>query len=287
MDIKSSILPTQFNKWFNNLESFKLDVYTFLINKKIKSENSLYDSLLILLYDDYITFSDQKKKLIRNLFFKKLSIDFDQKQKYVEFDYKYHKIKIAPIRRALNGQSNMNHIGKANTNTNTNKFCVLQYIADYFSINIILFYVIEQDTQEDTNEESKEYLDEIQYFYPTKYVEKNNTSCIALFYKNKYFYPMMIHNKNIFKISDLKHELDNIIDYCISNINLEKIEKNKKTRNKKKDLIKVLARSKMMELREYAIKYNIEITRYDEKYEKVRYKSKTDLLEDLKKEIIK
>lgn len=261
MDIKSCPLPNQFYKWFDDFKSNNTDICTYLTNKKSKKEYSLYDSLLILLYDDYLTFTNQKQTLIRNIFFKKLSVDFDQTHKYLDYDYKYHKIKIAPIRRCLI--------------LHTDTFCVLQYIADYFSINILLFYITDNE------------CDEIMYYYPTKYNIKNNASYITLFYQNKCFYPMMIQNKNIFKLSDFNIELDNIIDYCISKINLEKIEKNKKTRNKKKNLIKLLSRSKVMELREQAIKYNIEITRYDEKYDKVRYKSKTDLLYDLKNEIMK
>jgi len=232
-----------------HLEERKRVIEIIFINNKIY--NSIFSSLLYILYEEYVMYNFKDKIFITNKFKNKLFIDFDEKKIYRKFNYKDNKIKIIGIRRML--------CNKQDINSN-----ILKFFCDYFNINIILF----QD------------IPNIEYFHSLQNSFYNNRPIICLYEKDNIYNPIIIKKKKMLHYQD--NIISQLLQFCKIEYDKKKLEelKPKKGRKKGSNTLKFLIRSNIKTLQDYAVDIDIEITKKNEKGE-MKYKTKTELYQEI------
>ena len=277
-------LPETFKIIFNN------DIDKYYIENKIsrnyKNKTSIFtfiNSLFMIIYSQYILYTDSEKESNIKSFLKKISDELFQKELYQKFGYN--------VNRKMNKSNLQEILAKSFTfKYDEGLFPLLQqYIVDYFGINIFVLCLVNNN------------IDFINSYYILSSYYKIKTNPLLptfiLVKDNDIFKPLMNSNDdNIDTLCFLYSKNKNIIESLWKYFKLDEIEicveelKDNKDENEETfnnlDLSK-LKKLKVDELKEICIKYEISLTKMSDKTSKMINKTKTELIEDIEAYITK
>lgn len=271
-------LPESFEIIFNN----NIDKYYIenKISRHYKNKKSIFtfiNSLFMIIYGQYILYTDNEKEANIKSFLKKISDELFQQELYQKFGYN--------VNRKMNKSNLQEILAKSFTfKYDEGLFPLLQqYIVDYFGINIFVLCLANNN------------IDFINSYYilASHYKIKTNPllPTFILVKDNDIFKPLManddeeycqyfIYSKNkdiienlwkYFKldeieicIEELKDNKEDIIEETVNNLDLAKLKK-----------------LKVDELKEICVKYEISLTKVSDKTSKMINKTKTELIDDI------
>ena len=277
-------LPETFKIIFNN----EIDKYYIenKISRNYKNKTSIFtfiNSLFMIIYSQYILYTDSEKESNIKSFLKKISDELFQKELYQKFGYN--------VNRKMNKSNLQEILAKSFTfKYDEGLFPLLQqYIVDYFGINIFVLCLVNNN------------IDFINSYYILSSYYKIKTNPLLptfiLVKDNDIFKPLMNSNDdNIDTLCFLYSKNKNIIESLWKYFKLDEIEicveelKDNKDENEETfnnlDLSK-LKKLKVDELKEICIKYEISLTKMSDKTSKMINKTKTELIEDIEAYITK
>ena len=272
-------LPETFKIIFNN------DIDKYYIENKIsrnyKNKTSIFtfiNSLFMIVYGQYILYTDSEKESNIKSFLKKISDELVEKELYQKFGYN--------VNRRMNKSNLQEILAKSFTfKYDESLFPLLQqYIVDYFGINVFVLCLINNN------------IDFINSYYILSSYYKIKTNpllpTIILVKDNDIFKPLLDNNdeenndmfcflysknKNIIESLWKYFKLDEI-EICIEELKDDKDGKEETFNNL--DLSK-LKKLKVDELKEICIKYEISLTKISDKTSKMINKTKTELIDDI------
>lgn len=271
-------LPETFKIIFNN------DIDKYYIENKIsrnyKNKTSIFtfiNSLFMIIYSQYILYTDSEKESNIKSFLKKISDELFQKELYQKFGYN--------VNRKMNKSNLQEILAKSFTfKYDEGLFPLLQqYIVDYFGINIFVLCLVNNN------------IDFINSYYILSSYYKIKTNPLLptfiLVKDNDIFKPLMNSNDdNIDTLCFLYSKNKNIIESLWKYFKLDEIEicveelKDNKDENEETfnnlDLSK-LKKLKVDELKEICIKYEVSLTKISDKTSKMINKTKTELIDDI------
>ncbi len=271
-------LPESFEIIFNN----NIDKYYIenKVSRNYKNKTSIFtfiNSLFMIIYGQYILYTDNEKEANIKSFLKKISDELFEQELYQKFGYN--------VNRKMNKSNLQEILAKSFTfKYDEGLFPLLQqYIVDYFGINIFVLCLVNNN------------IDFINSYYilASHYKIKTNPllPTFILVKDNDIFKPLMANddeedcqyfiyskNKNIvenlwkyFKldeieicIEELKDNKEDIIEETVNNLDLAKLKK-----------------LKVDELKEICIKYEISLTKLSDKTSKMINKTKAELIDDI------
>jgi hypothetical protein len=271
-------LPESFEIIFNN----NIDKYYIenKVSRNYKNKTSIFtfiNSLFMIIYGQYILYTDNEKEANIKSFLKKISDELFEQELYQKFGYN--------VNRKMNKSNLQEILAKSFTfKYDEGLFPLLQqYIVDYFGINIFVLCLVNNN------------IDFINSYYilASHYKIKTNPllPTFILVKDNDIFKPLMANddeedcqyfiyskNKNIvenlwkyFKldeieicIEELKDNKEDIIEETVNNLDLAKLKK-----------------LKVDELKEICIKYEISLTKLSDKTSKMINKTKGELIDDI------
>lgn len=271
-------LPESFEIIFNN----NIDKYYIenKISRHYKNKTSIFtfiNSLFMIIYGQYILYTDNEKEANIKSFLKKISDELFEQELYQKFGYN--------INRKMNKSNLQEILAKSFTfKYDEGLFPLLQqYIVDYFGINIFVLCLANNN------------IDFINSYYilASHYKIKTNPllPTFILVKDNDIFKPLMANddeedcqyfiyskNKNIIEnlwkyfkldeieicIEELKDNKEDIIEETVNNLDLAKLKK-----------------LKVDELKEICIKYEISLTKLSDKTSKMINKTKAELIDDI------
>jgi len=233
--------------------------FSFFRNQNI-SKNDFFNfinSILICIDNQFSVQLVNDKNLRIKSFFKKLIVDFDEKNLYYKFNYnKNRKIKKCGIQEYLYNILKLSDKKMENLSKNY----VDQLICDYLGINIVIFNVMD----------NKLVLDKSRVLYTMKYEGLFNKFVPTIFIiDNGLGYNCILSNKSdksLVRYSEERELLNNIFK------NLNICIKRKEYEGKTLD-----------DLRELCKENNIEITKISSQTKKKINKKKIELINDLGK----
>ena len=254
-------LPESFEKYFNN------HYCLFKIKNRNKSNIfTFFSSLFIIGNEEYILFNYDEKLTCIKSFIKKMDDALFTENHYEKFGY--HKNKYFNKEKIL-------HVLKEAFQCRVNEYfgLLLQHVSNFLGVNMYIFELKNNEIVSKLSYLSNKYnfkeeneKKNINYYLPSYFIIKEDDM----------YYPIL--KKSDTNINYLIH--DEIKDQRIFKI-LEKFDIQlysvQKTNNHQFD------KMKLDELREYALKENILITKISEKTGKEIKKKKDELIEDLKK----
>ena len=276
-------LPETFKIIFNN----EIDKYYIenKISRNYKNKTSIFtfiNSLFMIIYSQYILYTDSEKESNIKSFLKKISDELFQKELYQKFGYN--------VNRKMNKSNLQEILAKSFTfKYDEGLFPLLQqYIVDYFGINIFVLCLVNNN------------IDFINSYYILSSYYKIKTNPLLptfiLVKDNDIFKPLIDNNDDnsncnnsdtlCFLYSKNKNIIENLwkyfkldeIEICIEELKEDK-NGNEETFNNL-DLSK-LKKLKVDELKEICIKYEISLTKISDKTSKMINKTKTELMEDI------
>ncbi len=271
-------LPESFEIIFNN----NIDKYYIenKISRNYKNKTSIFtfiNSLFMIIYGQYILYTDNEKEANIKSFLKKISDELFEQELYQKFGYN--------VNRKMNKSNLQEILAKSFTfKYDEGLFPLLQqYIVDYFGINIFVLCLANNN------------IDFINSYYilASHYKIKTNPllPTFILVKDNDIFKPLMANddeedcqyfiyskNKNIIEnlwkyfkldeieicIEELKDNKEDIIEETVNNLDLAKLKK-----------------LKVDELKEICIKYEISLTKLSDKTSKMINKTKAELIDDI------
>jgi hypothetical protein len=231
----------------------------------------------MIIYPQYILYTDSEKESNIKSFLKKISDELFQKELYQKFGYN--------VNRRMNKSNLQEILGKSFTfKYDEGLFPLLQqYIVDYFGINIFVLCLVNNN------------IDFINSYYILSSYYKIKTNPLLptfiLVKDNDIFKPLMnsnddnidtlcfLYNKNKDIIENLwKYFKLDEIEICIEELQDDKDGSEETFSNL--DLSK-LKKLKVDELKEICIKYEISLTKISDKTSKMINKTKTELIDDI------
>jgi hypothetical protein len=276
-------LPETFKIIFNN------DIDKYYVENKIsrnyKNKTSIFtfiNSLFMIIYTEYILYTDSEKESNIKSFLKKISNELFEKELYQKFGYN--------VNRRMNKSNLQEILAKSFTfKYDEGLFPLLQqYIIDYFGINVFVLCLTNNN------------IDFINSYYILSSYYKIKTNPLLptfiLVKDNDIFKPLLnsnddnISNYNIdiqcFLYSKNKNIIENLwkyfkldeIEICIEELKDDKNGTEETFNNL--DLSK-LKKLKVDELKEICIKYEISLTKMSDKTSKIINKTKTELIDDI------
>jgi len=272
-------LPESFEIIFNN----NIDKYYIenKISRNYKNKTSIFtfiNSLFMIIYGQYILYTDNEKEANIKSFLKKISDELFEQELYQKFGYN--------VNRKMNKSNLQEILAKSFTfKYDEGLFPLLQqYIVDYFGINIFVlclvnnnidfinsYYILASHYKIKTNPLLPTFIlvKDNDIFKPLLDSNDNNTDTLCFLYsKNK----DIIENLwKYFKldeieicIEELKDNKEDIIEETVNNLDLAKLKK-----------------LKVDELKEICIKYEISLTKLSDKTSKMINKTKGELIDDI------
>jgi len=274
--IYTKSLPETFKIIFNN----EIDKYYIenKISRNYKNKTSIFtfiNSLFMIIYEQYILYTDSEKESNIKSFLKKISDELFKKELYQKFAYN--------VNRKMNKSNLQEILAKSFTfKYDESLFPILQqYIADYFGVNIFVLCLVNNN------------IDFINSYYILSSYYKIKTNPLLptfiLVKDNDIFKPLLYSNDdNIDSLCFLYSKNKNIIENLWKYFKLDEIElciEELKDDNNDEivnnlDLSK-LKKLKVDELKEICIKYEISLTKISDKTSKMINKTKTELIEDI------
>ena len=271
-------LPETFKIIFNNdIDKYYIENKT---SRNYKNKTSIFtfiNSLFMIIYPQYILYTDSEKESNIKSFLKKISDELFQKELYQKFGYN--------VNRRMNKSNLQEILGKSFTfKYDEGLFPLLQqYIVDYFGINIFVLCLVNNN------------IDFINSYYILSSYYKIKTNPLLptfiLVKDNDIFKPLMnsnddnidtlcfLYNKNKDIIENLwKYFKLDEIEICIEELQDDKDGSEETFSNL--DLSK-LKKLKVDELKEICIKYEISLTKISDKTSKMINKTKTELIDDI------
>jgi hypothetical protein len=271
-------LPETFKIIFNNdIDKYYIENKT---SRNYKNKTSIFtfiNSLFIIIYPQYILYTDSEKESNIKSFLKKISDELFQKELYQKFGYN--------VNRRMNKSNLQEILAKSFTfKYDEGLFPLLQqYIVDYFGINIFVLCLVNNN------------IDFINSYYILSSYYKIKTNPLlptfVLVKDNDVFKPLMDSNDNntdvlCFLYSKNKDIIESLwkyfkldeIEICIEELKDNKDESEETFNNL--DLSK-LNKLKVDELKEICIKYEISLTKISDKTSKMINKTKTELIQDI------
>ena len=271
-------LPETFKIIFNNdIDKYYIENKT---SRNYKNKTSIFtfiNSLFMIIYPQYILYTDSEKESNIKSFLKKISDELFQKELYQKFGYN--------VNRRMNKSNLQEILAKSFTfKYDEGLFPLLQqYIVDYFGINIFVLCLVNNN------------IDFINSYYILSSYYKIKTNPLLptfiLVKDNDIFKPLMdsnddnidtlcfLYNKNKDIIENLwKYFKLDEIEICIEELQDDKDGLEETFNNL--DLSK-LKKLKVDELKEICIKYEISLTKISDKTSKMINKTKTELIEDI------
>lgn len=271
-------LPETFKIIFNN------DIDKYYIENKIsrnyKNKTSIFtfiNSLFMIIYSQYILYTDSEKESNIKSFLKKISDELFQKELYQKFGYN--------VNRRMNKSNLQEILAKSFTfKYDEGLFSLLQqYIVDYFGINVFVLCLTNNN------------IDFINSYYILASYYKIKTNPLLptfiLVKDNDIFKPLMDSNDdNIDTFCFLYSKNKNIIESLWKYFKLDEIEicieELKEDKNGMEETFNNLDLSKLKklkvdELKEICIKYEISLTKISDKTSKMINKTKTELIDDI------
>jgi hypothetical protein len=272
-------LPETFKIIFNN------DIDKYYIENKIsrnyKNKTSIFtyiNSLFMIVYGQYILYTDSEKESNIKSFLKKISDELFEKELYQKFGYN--------VNRKMNKSNLQEILAKSFTfKYDEGLFPLLQqYIVDYFGINVFVLCLVNNN------------IDFINSYYILSSYYKIKTNpllpTIILVKDNDIFKPLLDNNEeenidtNCFLYSKNKNIIESLwkyfkldeIEICIEELKDDKNGTEETFNNL--DLSK-LKKLKVDELKEICIKYEISLTKMSDKTSKMINKTKTELIDDI------
>ena len=268
-------LPETFKIIFNN----EIDKYYIenKISRNYKNKTSIFtfiNSLFMIIYSQYILYTDSEKESNIKSFLKKISDELFQKELYQKFGYN--------VNRKMNKSNLQEILAKSFTfKYDEGLFPLLQqYIVDYFGINIFVLCLVNNN------------IDFINSYYILSSYFKIKTNPLLptfiLVKDNDIFKPLIDSNYDTlcFLYSKNKNIIENLwkyfkldeIEICIEELKEDKNGMEETFNNL--DLSK-LKKLKVDELKEICIKYQISLTKMSDKTSKMINKTKTELIDDI------
>lgn len=282
--ILTKSLPESFEIIFNN----NIDKYyiEYKISRNYKNKTSIFtfiNSLFMIIYGQYILYTDNEKEANIKSFLKKISDELFQKELYQKFGYN--------VNRKMNKSNLQEILAKSFTfKYDEGLFPLLQqYIVDYFGINIFVLCLVNNNIDFINSYYilSSHYKIKTNPLLPTFILVKDNDIFKPLMANNdeedcQYF--IYSKNKNIIEnlwkyfkldeieicIEELKDNKEDIIEENVNNLDLAKLKK-----------------LKVDELKEICVKYEISLTKVSDKTSKMINKTKTELIDDIESYINK
>jgi len=271
-------LPETFKIIFNN------DIDKYYIENKIsrnyKNKTSIFtfiNSLFMIIYPQYILYTDSEKESNIKSFLKKISDELFQKELYQKFAYN--------VNRKMNKSNLQEILAKSFTfKYDEGLFPLLQqYIVDYFGINVFVLCLTNNN------------IDFINSYYILSSYYKIKTNPLLptfiLIKDNDVFKPLIDSNDdNIDTLCFLYSKNKNIIESLWKYFKLDEIEicieELKDDKNGTEETFNNLDLSKLKklkvdELKEICIKYEISLTKISDKTSKMINKTKTELIDDI------
>jgi hypothetical protein len=271
-------LPETFKIIFNNdIDKYYIENKT---SRNYKNKTSIFtfiNSLFMIIYPQYILYTDSEKESNIKSFLKKISDELFQKELYQKFGYN--------VNRRMNKSNLQEILAKSFTfKYDEGLFPLLQqYIVDYFGINIFVLCLVNNN------------IDFINSYYILSSYYKIKTNPLLptfiLVKDNDIFKPLMdsnddnidtlcfLYNKNKDIIENLwKYFKLDEIEICIEELQDDKDGSEETFSNL--DLSK-LKKLKVDELKEICIKYEISLTKISDKTSKMINKTKTELIDDI------
>lgn len=195
-------------KYFD-LKKYNLDPRLKYYDYKFKIRDSFLYSLHYLLMKSYaLSYLNQNFGDYKKYFFKKLVIDMDVHGLYKKFS----------LKKEVTNQELKSYLNSFTINKYT-----IQYICEYFKINIIVL-----------SDEKKEYYVDTNFFKPN----------LLMLYKNEIYYPVYLVDKQFFSSQD----------EIVKKIKLQYDKKVNKA-----NLVKKYSKMKLKELQDLCIANNIQI----------------------------
>ena len=280
-------LPETFKIIFNN------DIDKYYIENKIsrnyKNKTSIFtfiNSLFMIIYTEYILYTDSEKESNIKSFLKKISDELFQKELYQKFCYN--------VNRRMNKSNLQEILGKSFTfKYDEGLFPLLQqYIVDYFGINVFVicltnnnidfinsYYILSSYYKIKTNPLLPTFIlikdnDIFKPLMDSNDINDNNNDTLCFLYSK---------NKNIIESLWKYFKLDEI-EICIEELKDDKNGTEETFNNL--DLSK-LNKLKVDELKEICIKYEISLTKISDKTSKMINKTKTELIQCIEEYIKK
>ena len=271
-------LPETFKIIFNN----DIDKYYIenRISRNYKNKTSIFtfiNSLFMIIYSQYILYTDSEKESNIKSFLKKISDELFQKELYQKFGYN--------VNRRMNKSNLQEILAKSFTfKYDEGLFSLLQqYIVDYFGINVFVLCLTNNN------------IDFINSYYILASYYKIKTNPLLptfiLVKDNDIFKPLMDSNDdNIDTFCFLYSKNKNIIESLWKYFKLDEIEicieELKEDKNGMEETFNNLDLSKLKklkvdELKEICIKYEISLTKISDKTSKMINKTKTELIDDI------
>lgn len=275
-------LPETFKIIFNN------DIDKYYIETKIsrnyKNKTSIFtfiNSLFMIIYPQYILYTDSEKESNIKSFLKKISDELFKKELYQKFGYN--------INRRMNKSNLQEILAKSFTfKYDEGLFPLLQqYIVDYFGINVFVLCLVNNN------------IDFINSYYILSSYYKIKTNPLLptfiLVKDNDIFKPLMDNNDsnddhNNDTLCFLYSKNKDIIESLWKYFKLDEIEilieELKDDNNGSEETFNNLDLSKLKklkvdELKEICIKYEISLTKISDKTSKMINKTKTELIDDI------
>ena len=272
-------LPESFEIIFNNnIDKFYIENK---ISRNYKNKTSIFtfiNSLFMIIYGQYILYTDNEKESNIKSFLKKISDELFEQELYQKFGYN--------VNRKMNKSNLQEILAKSFTfKYDEGLFPLLQqYIVDYFGINIFVlclannnidfmnsYYILASHYKIKTNPLLPTFIlvKDNDIFKPLLDSNDNNTDTLYFLYSK---------NKNIIEnlwryfkldeieicIEELKDNKEDIIEETVNNLDLAKLKK-----------------LKVDELKEICIKYEISLTKVSDKTSKMINKTKAELIDDI------
>jgi hypothetical protein len=277
-------LPETFKIIFNNdIDKYYIENKT---SRNYKNKTSIFtfiNSLFMIIYGQYILYTDSEKESNIKSFLKKISDELFEKELYQKFGYN--------VNRKMNKSNLQEILAKSFTfKYDEGLFPILQqYIVDYFGINIFVLCLTNNN------------IDFINSYYILSSYYKIKTNPLLptfiLVKDNDIFKPLLDSNDdNIDTLYFLYSKNKNIIENLWKYFKLDEIEicieELKEDNDNNYEIINNLDLSKLKklkvdELKEICIKYEISLTKMSDKTSKMINKTKGELIEDIESYIKK
>jgi hypothetical protein len=271
-------LPETFKIIFNNdIDKYYIENKT---SRNYKNKTSIFtfiNSLFMIIYPQYILYTDSEKESNIKSFLKKISDELFQKELYQKFGYN--------VNRRMNKSNLQEILAKSFTfKYDEGLFPLLQqYIVDYFGINIFVLCLVNNNIDFINSYYilSSYYKIKTNPLLPTFVLVKDNDIFKALIDSNDDNTDVLCFlyskNKNIIENLWKYFKLDEI-EICIEELKDDKDDTEEIINNL--DLCK-LKKLKVDELKEICIKYEISLTKISDKTSKMINKTKTELIDDI------
>ena len=271
-------LPETFKIIFNNdIDKYYIENKT---SRNYKNKTSIFtfiNSLFMIIYPQYILYTDSEKESNIKSFLKKISDELFEKELYQKFGYN--------VNRRMNKSNLQEILVKSFTfKYDEGLFPLLQqYIIDYFGINVFVlclvnnnidfinsYYILSSYYKIKTNPLLPTFIlvKDNDVFKPLMDSNDDNTDVLCFLYSK---------NKNIIESLWKYFKLDEI-EICIEELKEDKNGSEETFNNL--DLSK-LKKLKVDELKEICIKYEISLTKMSDKTSKMINKTKTELIDDI------